>query len=116
MRRGFALIELPLVVLLLLALAGVALVAVELARHEAVTPRGWVEAPADLPGGVVDNSRIGRDIRAVERSIPPVAGGDAALRGEEIGAARLLVAPDHGAVQRQSRRRKSRHGDDRRKR
>src|SRR5215203_1881057 len=76
-------------------------------------PLQQVETPADLPGGVVDDPRIRRDIRTVERAVAPVAGRDAALRSKEIGAARLLVAPDHGAIQRQGRRRENRQGYDR---
>jgi hypothetical protein len=41
MRRGSALIELPLVALLLAALAGVAFSAAECVRHGAMTPRAW---------------------------------------------------------------------------
>ena len=43
-----------------------------------------------------DDTRIGGHIRAIERSIPAVPGRDAALRGQQIGAARILVPPDDG--------------------
>jgi len=54
MRRGSALIELPLAALLLTALAGATFSAVECVRHGAMTPRAWAGlAPVALLAAVL---------------------------------------------------------------
>src|SRR5215217_8289423 len=67
---------------------------VSLAQAFDLTLQG-IETARNVPAHVLDDAGARGHLRAVQRAIPPVPGRDAALRGEEIGAARILVAPDH---------------------
>jgi hypothetical protein len=58
-----------------------------------------IKPPGNVPPHILDDPGPGRHTGAVEGPVPAVAGGDAALRGEQIGASGILVPPDNGLVE-----------------